>query len=92
MFSDLLTFTTPKFQRANMMVALLQIVLKKGGNVDAHRLEGLDVTNPAMAHVAIEILSGMQIQDKEASDTKSLTLSALHDAIRPEAPVFHVSN
>lgn len=89
MFSDLLTFTTPKLQRASMMVALLQLVLKKGGNIeDARRLEGLDVTDPAMAQVAIEILSGLQTQDSESAETKMGALAALQDALRPEATAF----
>jgi len=94
MFSDLLTFTTPKLRRASMMVALLQLILKKGGNLeDARRLEGLDVTNAGMAAVAIEILSGLRVHnDKEFTDTRDLALSALQDALRPEAYLLHAAN
>ena len=61
MFSDLLVFKTPKLQRAQMVLALLQLALKKANLIDdAKRLEGLDLTNPEMAKVALEILNAMR--------------------------------
>jgi hypothetical protein len=84
MFSDLLVFKTPKFQRAQMVLALLQLALKKAGLVDdAKRLEGLDLTNPEMAKVALEILNAMNVAVKEAKQVHTMAVEAVRDALRP---------
>ena len=84
MFSDLLVFKTPKFQRAQMVLALLQLALKKAGLVDdAKRLEGLDLTNPEMAKVALEILNAMNVAAKEAKQVHTMAIEAVRDALRP---------
>jgi hypothetical protein len=83
MFSDLLTFTTPKFQRAHMVLALLQLALRKAGLMDdARRLEGLDLVDPAMGTIALEILRAMNVQAAEVKYAHGLAVEAVQDALR----------
>lgn len=93
MFSDLMMFTTPKFQRAHMVLALLQLALKKAGLMDdARRLEGLDLTNPAMAKTALEILRAMNVQAREAKQAHDLAVQAVQDALQSAPVHFHTPN
>lgn len=92
MFSDCLTFKTPKLQRASMTVALLKLVLKKSGHpADALRLEGLDVTSPEMAGVALSIISAMPAMNPEVAQTRDVALHAVREALR-EVPVHATGN
>jgi hypothetical protein len=86
MFSDLLVFKTPKLQRAQMVLALLQLALKKANLIDdAKRLEGLDLTNPEMAKVALEILNAMNVAAKEVPQVHTMAIEAIRDALQPAA-------
>jgi hypothetical protein len=93
MFSDLLVFTTPKYQRAQMVLALLQLALKKAGLVeDARRLEGLDLTSPEMGEIALEILRAMNVQAGEVQKTHHLALEAVTEALKSAPQSLHVDN
>ena len=82
MFSDLLVYTTPKFQHAHMVLALLQLALKKAGLLDeARRLDGLELTNSDMAKGAIAILRSMNVQTSETRQVHGMALSAVQDAL-----------
>src|ERR1700674_4990221 len=82
MFSDLLMYTTPRFQHAHMVLALLQLTLKKVGLAeDAQRLEGLDLTNTDMATTALVILRKMNPQPREARQVHCLAVQAVQEAI-----------
>ena len=82
MFSDLLVYTTPKFQHAQMVLALLQLALKKAGMTDeARRLDGLDLTNPEMAKGALSVLKAMNVQAVGARPAYSMAMSTIEDAL-----------
>jgi len=82
MFSDLTVYSTPKFQHAQMVLALLQLALKKAGMMDeARRLDGLDITNSDMAKGAILVLRAMNVQATGARQAHSMAMTAMHDAI-----------
>jgi hypothetical protein len=89
MFSDLLTFQTPKLAKASMVVAHLQLILKMEGRFDdASRLEGLEVTSRPMAEVAFTILQAMRVDGPESRQTHAIAIDAIRDALsdfRPQA-------
>jgi hypothetical protein len=92
MFSDLLTFQTPKLAKANMVVAHLQLVLKICGRTeDAMRLEGLDITNPEMAQVALSILSAMRLDGDEPMATRTFALRAVQEALNDYPQYAHAN-
>ena len=89
MFSDLLVYTTPKFQHAHMVLALLQLALKKAGLTDeARRLDGLDLTNVEMAKGAIMVLRAMNVHAIGAKQAHTMALAAVQDALL-SAPASH---
>ena len=69
-----------------MVLALLQLALKKANLIDdAKRLEGLDLTNPEMAKVALEILNAMNVAAKEVPQVHTMAIEAIRDALQPAA-------
>lgn len=88
MFSDLQVYKTPKLQRAQMVLALLQLALKKAGlSAEARRLEGLSLTDPSMARVALEILHAMNVPVTNVVETHLMAIEAVEEALRPFAAV-----
>jgi hypothetical protein len=89
MFSDLLVYSTPKFQHAQMVLSLLQLALRKAGLIEeARRLDGLDITNSDMAKGAILVLRAMNVQATGARQAHSMALTAMNEAIC-SAPAAH---
>lgn len=84
MFSDCKTYRTANLQHAEMVLALLQLALKKAGLQDeAKRFEGLDLTNPDMAKVALEILNAMNVAARSVKREHTMAVQAVHAALQP---------
>ena len=87
MFSDLQVYATPKLQHAQMLLALLQLALKKAGlTYEARCLDGLDLTNKEMAQGALMVLQTMSIPAKGARQAHDMALSGIRAALI-DAPV-----
>lgn len=79
--NDPVLFDGPQFESANMTVTHCREVLAKTGMTEeARRLEGIEVTNPVMAEVALEVLEGMKVR-AEAMYSHQLAISNVKRAL-----------
>lgn len=79
--SDPALFSSPQFETANMTVLHCQRVLEQTGmTAEATQLRGIEVTDPLMAEVALDVLNKMRVK-AEAQYARSLAIQNLNFAL-----------
>jgi DICT domain-containing protein len=80
--NDPVLFNSLELETANMTVLHCREVLEQTGMTEnARRLEGIEVTDPQMASVALEVLQSMRVK-AEAAYSRDLAISNLKHALR----------
>ena len=80
--NDPVLFESPELENANMTVLHCRKVMERSGmTMEARRLQGIEVNDPMMAGVALEILQGMRVK-AEAMYAHQLAVANLQHALR----------
>ncbi len=79
--SDPVLFNSTQLETANMTVLHCQKVLEQTGmTAEATQLRGIEVTDPLMAEVALDVLNKMRVK-AEAQYARSLAIQNLTTAL-----------
>lgn len=80
--NDPVLFESPAIETANMSVLHCREVLEKTGlTSEAHRLEGVEVTDQGTAAVALDILNSMRLK-AEAEYARQIAVGSVTNALR----------
>ena len=75
-------FSSPALETANMTVLHCREVLERTGMTqEAQRLHGIEVTDPLMAQVALDVLQSMRVK-AEAEYARQIAIQNVRDALR----------
>lgn len=75
-------FNSPALETANMTVLHCREVLEKTGMTqEARRLHGIEVTDPMMAQVALDVLQSMRVK-AEAEYARQIAIQNINAALR----------
>lgn len=79
---DPVLYTSPALETANMTVLHCREVLEKTGMTrEAQQLQGIDVTDPSMARVALDVLENMRVR-AEALYARNVAIENIKSALQ----------
>jgi hypothetical protein len=82
---ELVLYDSPQFEHASVAVLFCQKVLRNQGfEVEASKLEGIDVTCPAMGRVALNVLNRLRHVKGPAAEYVGIARHLCEQALGPQ--------
>ncbi len=78
-------FGSPALETANMTVSHCREVMEKTGmTTEAQRLEGIEITDPRMARVALDVLQNMRVRAEAgyAAHARQIAIDSIRSVLQ----------